>query len=103
MFDFENVSLFLNSSPIGSPAAPKDAEYPFSTKAFSPDTVVFDMVTKQTQLLLDAESLGAKTVPGLRMLLHQAVPQFQRFTGRSERPLAVMEKALTARQREDEK
>jgi shikimate dehydrogenase len=46
-----------------------------------PMTVVTDIVYAplRTQLLEDAEKLGCQTVDGLGMLLHQAVPGFERW------------------------
>jgi shikimate dehydrogenase len=59
------------------------------------DMVVFDAVPVpvQTRLLRDAASRGCRTIPGVRMQLHQAALQFQLYTG-VEADLQVMEKAL---------
>ena len=46
------------------------------------DHVVFDLVyPNQTKLLQSAQQAGAKTISGLEMLLHQAVPQIELMTG----------------------
>jgi len=59
------------------------------------NSVVFDMVTlEKTSLLENAQSRGLKTVSGPRMLLHQAVRQFELFTGVEPAPLEAMEQAL---------
>ena len=93
-FDFSSLSLFINSSAIGSPSAPSNAEYPFALNSFGSGQFVFDMVTRETLLLQAAKDNGATIVPGLRMLLHQAVPQFLAFTGETTAPIAEMEHAL---------
>ncbi|OQC06603.1 MAG: Shikimate dehydrogenase [Candidatus Hydrogenedentes bacterium ADurb.Bin101] len=57
--------------------------------------VVFDMVyrPRRTRLLLDAEESGCRIIPGLEMLLFQAVLQFELWTGQRA-PDAVMRNAL---------
>jgi len=47
------------------------------------DTVVADIVyvPLETELLATARSRGLRTVDGLGMLLHQAVPGFERWFG----------------------
>ncbi|MCV2882106.1 shikimate dehydrogenase [Actibacterium sp. XHP0104] len=49
----------------------------------SPDTVVTDLVYTplRTELLIEAEEIGCKTVDGLGMLEHQATPGFERWFG----------------------
>lgn len=60
-----------------------------------PDMVVFDMVYRplKTKLIDDAEAAGCRVVLGLEMLIHQAVLQFERWTG-TPAPVAVMRQAL---------
>lgn len=59
--------------------------------------VVFDMVYRpqKTQFLEDAEAVGCRTVPGLEMLLEQAMLQFEIWTG-APAPGEVMRAALLA-------
>ncbi len=74
---------------------------PLQEKSLVPATLlhknltVFDIVyaPKETQLLKDAKTAGCKIIFGYKMLLYQAVRQFELFTGKKA-PLAVMEKAL---------
>jgi shikimate dehydrogenase len=51
--------------------------------ALPQDAIVADIVYSplDTQLLAAAKSLGNRTVDGLGMLLHQAVPGFERWFG----------------------
>ncbi|MBK8177055.1 MAG: shikimate dehydrogenase [Rhodospirillales bacterium] len=63
--------------------------------ALRPQTIVFDAVPMpiRTKLLCDAEAAGCRTIPGLRMQLHQAACQFELYTGRTP-DLAILERAL---------
>jgi shikimate dehydrogenase len=65
--------------------------------ALRPPVVVFDAVTRpvQTRLLRQAAAHGCRTIPGVRMQLHQAAAQFRLYTG-AEPDLAAMEDALNA-------
>lgn len=60
-----------------------------------PEQVVFDMVYRplKTRLIEAAEAAGCKVVLGLEMLLHQAVLQFESWTG-VRAPEEVMRAAL---------
>ena len=57
--------------------------------------IVMDIVYSplKTKLLKEAEATGCKTITGLRMLLFQAVAQFELWTG-MQVPAEVMERAL---------
>lgn len=89
-YDFQsNVDLFVSAAPVGAEG------FPFPLSVFGPGHTVFDMVTKETELLTQARAQGAKVVPGIRMLLHQALKQFELFT-ESISPREAMEQALAA-------
>ncbi|MDD4308328.1 MAG: shikimate dehydrogenase [Thermoplasmata archaeon] len=87
------ADILINATPIGmsgiSPrtAVPKDL--------FRRNMNVFDIVYEpmETQHLRDARMAGARTIPGVEMLLHQGAVQFKLFTGR-DAPLEVMRAAL---------
>jgi shikimate dehydrogenase len=51
----------------------------------APPTVVADIVYKplDTDLLQQARAAGCETIDGLGMLLHQAVPGFERWFGQT--------------------
>ncbi len=47
------------------------------------DHIVIDIVySRKTRLLKSAHKAGASTITGLEMLLHQAIPQIELFTGK---------------------
>jgi len=58
-----------------------------------PGKIVMDVIYKKTKLLERAEASGCKIVTGQRMLLHQAVFQFQLWTG-VEPDFEIMEQAI---------
>jgi shikimate dehydrogenase len=62
---------------------------------FRPGQVVFDIVYTplETKLLGDARSRGLKTVSGVEMFVHQAVLQFEQFTGHAA-PVEVMRRVV---------
>jgi shikimate dehydrogenase len=85
--------LFINATPLGLASKGDTSRFPFPLSSFGRTNTVFDMVTKETELLSAARASGARVVPGIRMLLHQAVRQFELFTG-ERAPMPVMEEAL---------
>jgi len=72
--------LLVNTTSLGMKGQPP---LDISLEALSPDAVVTDAVyvPLQTPLLGVAKARGLKTVDGLGMLLHQAVPSFERWFG----------------------
>jgi shikimate dehydrogenase len=77
----DGASLFVNTSSLGmdGTAAPR---LPFEN--MRSDALVTDIVyvPLKTPFLLQAEEVGLATVDGLGMLLHQAVPGFEKWFGR---------------------
>lgn len=76
----ENGATIVNTTSLGMAGKP-DLRVPLD--GLSKDAVVTDLVYNplQTQLLAAAEDIGCTTVDGLGMLLHQAVPGFERWFG----------------------
>lgn len=75
------AGLFINTTSLGMDGEPS-AEIDFSMMA--KNAVVTDIVyvPLKTPLLRQAEAQGFAIVDGLGMLLHQAVPGFERWFGR---------------------
>jgi shikimate dehydrogenase len=88
----EEAGLVVNSTSLGMVGKP---ELRVPLDGLLPGTVVTDLVYAplRTRLLHLAEEAGCTVVDGLGMLLHQAVPGFERWFG--ERPV-VSEAARTA-------
>lgn len=87
------TDLLINAAPIGMTGDNSSVEYPFPLEILSSRYAVFDMVTRETALLAEARKKRATVIPGSRMLLFQALGQFQLFTGENA-PLGAMESAL---------
>ena len=77
----EEASLLVNTTSLGMIGKP---ELRVPLDGLRPGTVVTDLVYNplQTRLLRVAGEMGCKTVDGLGMLLHQAVPAFERWFGK---------------------
>jgi shikimate dehydrogenase len=76
----EDALTVVNTSSLGMQGKP---EFRVPLDALSPQAVVTDIVYAplKTKLLTEAEAMGCTTVDGLGMLLHQAVPGFERWFG----------------------
>lgn len=76
----EGASLLVNSTSLGMVGK---EPLKITLDTLSSDAVVTDLVYAplKTPLLEAAQAVGCKTVDGLGMLLHQAVPGFERWFG----------------------
>lgn len=76
----EDASLVVNTTSLGMVGKP---EMRVPLDGLSSGKVVTDLVYTplKTRLLQEAEDAGCVTVDGLGMLLHQAVPGFERWFG----------------------
>lgn len=74
------AATVVNTTALGMEGA---AEFRVPLDGLRPGMVVTDLVYTplRTKLLLEAERAGCKIVDGLGMLLHQAVPAFERWFG----------------------
>ncbi len=88
------ATLIINATSLGW----HGNETPLAATLIPADALVFDMVYRQTQLLRDAESRGARTIGGLGMLVRQAALSFERWTGKVV-PVRVMYDAVEAHNR----
>lgn len=76
----EDAATVVNTTSLGMTGKP-DFRVPLDR--LNPRALVTDLVYTplKTQLLIEAEARGCTTVDGLGMLLHQAVPAFERWFG----------------------
>lgn len=76
----EDAELVVNTTSLGMQGQP---ELRVPLDGLQPGAVVTDLVYAplKTNLLRSAEEAGCTTVDGLGMLLHQAVPGFERWFG----------------------
>lgn len=92
----EGAATVVNTTSLGMTGK---SEFRVPLDGLSPDAVVTDLVYTplDTGLLLRAREIGCRTVDGLGMLLHQAVPGFERWFGvRPEVDAALREAVLAA-------
>ena len=88
-----NAALLVNSTSAGMSGNPP---LDLDMAALQPGAAVCDIVYKplETQLLKDAKARGHKTIDGLGMLMHQAVPSFEAFFGKRHQVDAGLRAAL---------
>ena len=86
-----DADVIVNATPLGM----SNDSLPFDPSLLSKGQSLIDLIyePEKTALLLEAESLGVKTLNGVGMLLHQAGAQFQLWTG-CEPPLREMAQAV---------
>ncbi len=77
----EDAATVVNTTSLGMVGKP---EFRIPLDALSPKALVTDLVYAplKTHFLTEAEAMGCTTVDGLGMLLHQAVPGFERWFGK---------------------
>lgn len=76
----EEAGTVVNTTSLGMTGA---ADFRVPLDGLRPGAVVTDLVYTplRTRLLVEAEAAGCTVVDGLGMLLHQAVPAFERWFG----------------------
>jgi len=92
----EDAATVVNTTSLGMVGK---SEFRVPLDGLSPDAVVTDLVYTplDTALLVRAREIGCRTVDGLGMLLHQAVPGFERWYGvKPEVDEALREAVLAA-------
>ena len=89
--EIANYDILINATSVGFGTQ----ESPVRTEAIKEGVIAMDVVfvPNPTSFIAQAASRGCTTVFGHRMLIHQALFQFELFTGRKP-PFEVMEKAL---------
>lgn len=90
------ADLVVNATSIGmADGRSETPDTPFEPELIRPDQVVADLIVHplRTRLLHEAEQRGARTVPGLGMLVHQAALAFEHWTG-ERAPVDVMWQAV---------
>jgi shikimate dehydrogenase len=76
----KDASLIVNSTSAGMGSNPPlDIDLSLLPKSAAVCDIVYNPL--ETRLLKDAAALGLKTIDGLGMLMHQAVPSFEAFFG----------------------
>jgi len=88
-YELEETDVLINATSVGM--APKDDDSPVSRRLLRSDLVVFDLVYNpfETRLLREAKAIGAKTIDGLTMLVHQGAASYEIWIGRKA-PINIM-------------
>jgi len=89
----DGARLLVNTTSLGMEGQPA---LPIDISPLSPHAVVTDLVyvPLETPLLAEARKRGLTTVDGLGMLLHQALPGFERWFGRRPRVTPELRRAV---------
>jgi shikimate dehydrogenase len=90
--EVKDFDIIVNSTSIGLDSKGS----PVNKKYLNKDQIIFDAVYggSGTQLIKDAQKIGARTITGIDMLLYQGLAQFEYYTGKRA-PLKVMKKAIS--------
>lgn len=89
----KQVDILINATSIGM--HPNVEESPVNPRWLRSDLTVMDIVYNplETKLLREARAVGAKTINGIEMLIHQGAASFEIWT-RHKAPIEVMRKAI---------
>jgi len=92
--ELKDADILINCTSVGMKGYLED-ESLVPIEFLNPKLIVMDMVYHplKTKLISDAEKIGAKTIDGSKMLLHQGVVAFELIVG-TKAPVETMEKAL---------
>ncbi|MDI6642107.1 MAG: shikimate dehydrogenase, partial [Elusimicrobiota bacterium] len=105
------TDLLVNATPVGmNPVtarllsgtscrrAVKESSSPIDTKLLHKGLFVYDIVyNRKTELIKNAEKIGARTLTGLEMLLYQGAAAFELWTHRKA-PIEIMRKSLETKE-----
>lgn len=89
----EGIDLIINTTSLGMKG---QANLDIDLSALNQNAVVYDIVyvPLMTPLLQQAQSVGAKVVTGIGMLLHQARPGFEQWFGKYPDVTVELEKTI---------
>lgn len=92
----KNAHVLIHCTPIGM--HPKVDATCIPASLLAPHLTVMDIVYNplETRLLREARAAGCRTIRGLEMFLHQAVAQFELWTGQAA-PVDAMRAVLESR------
>jgi shikimate dehydrogenase len=90
--ELRDADILVNATSVGM--YPESRETLVDRTLLRPDLVVFDLVYEpvETRLLREAREMGARTVDGPIMLVHQGAASFEIWTG-VRAPIEVMTEA----------
>jgi shikimate dehydrogenase len=91
-----SADVIINATPLGMGGTGNEKQLPLPITNIQKEQIVVDLIYNplETPLLNSARLIGARTVNGIGMLVHQAALQYALWTGK-EAPLDVMFDAVT--------
>ena len=91
----KRVDVIINATPIGMRGAGNENQLPLPVEAMHKGQIIVDLIYHplQTEFLKNASRIGAHTMNGIGMLIHQAALQYTLWTNK-EAPLDVMQDAV---------
>ena len=95
--DLAVADVVVNATPLGMADTEHAAKMPFDVSGLRDECVVSDLIYHplETPLLAAARERGLRAQNGLPMLVHQAVAQFEHWTGQSA-PVDAMAAAVAS-------
>ena len=93
--DGERVDLIVNATPIGMNGTKNEGLLPLPATVMNKDQIIVDLIYYpiETEFLANARKIGARTMNGIGMLVHQAALQYTLWTDK-EAPLEAMHNAV---------
>ena len=93
--DGQRVDLIVNATPVGMNGTGNEGLLPLPATAINKDQIVVDLIYHpiETEFLASARKVGARTMNGIGMLVHQAALQYTLWT-QKEAPLEAMHNAV---------
>ena len=93
--DGHRADLIVNATPVGMNGTKNEGLSPLPATIINKDQIVVDLIYHpiETELLASARKMGAQTMNGIGMLVHQAALQYTLWTGK-EAPMDAMYSAV---------
>ncbi len=88
--EVRHFDIIVNTTSVG---LREDDPWLFDYSLIEPHQVVYDVIYKETPLVVEARKRGAKAENGLKMLLYQGIESFKIWTGKNP-PVDEMWEAL---------
>ena len=91
----KRADVIINATPIGMRGAGNENQLPLPVEAMHKGQIIVDLIYHplETEFLKNASRIGARTMNGIGMLIHQAALQYTLWTNK-EAPLDVMQDAV---------
>ncbi len=91
----DRADVIINATPIGMQGTGNEGNTPLPIDSIHRGQTIVDLIYHplETELLKNASSIGARTINGIGMLVHQAALQYTLWT-QKDAPLEIMQSAV---------